>query len=109
MNTTDSLLQAILATTGRQAFPPSELAKIVAPNVGGQKQIHAYNLCDGRTPQSEVGRKAKLDKGSLSRSISRWIEAGVMFRIGADQHPAHLYPLPKEYLKPKASKKKTDT
>lgn len=108
MNTNESLLRAILAMTARQAYAPADLAKIVSPNAGGQKQLFAYNLCDGQTPQTEVGKKAKLDKGSLSRSISRWIEAGVMFRIGADQHPMHLYPLPKEYLKSKAIKKKAD-
>lgn len=100
MNVSESLLLAILATVAKQTFPPLELLKIVAPVAGGAKQIQAYNLCDGQTPQSEIGKKAKLDKGSLSRSISRWIEAGVVVRVGAEQYPLHVYPLSKEHLKP---------
>lgn len=95
MDTNDALLRAILSMLGRQAFPPAELQKIVSPASGGQRQIDAYNLCDGRTPQSEIGKKAKLDKGNLSRSISRWMEAGIVFRVGPDQYPMHIYPLRK--------------
>lgn len=98
MDINESLLRAILATVARQAIPPAELIKIVSPATGRKNRIVAYNLCDGRTPQGEIGKQAKLDKGSLSRSISRWLEAGVVIRIGRDQHPMHVYPLPKEYL-----------
>jgi len=93
VNTTDALLKGILATVGRTAFPPDQLYKIVAPTAGSAKQVVAYNLCDGETPQAEIGRRAKLDKGSLSRTITKWIEAGVVIRVGADGHPLHLYPL----------------
>lgn len=99
MNGSEPLLMAILATVARQTFPPSELRKIIAPVAGGAKQVQAYNFCDGQTPQSEIGKKAKLDKGSLSRSLSRWIEAGVVIRVGAEQYPRHVYPLSKEHLK----------
>ena len=75
------------------AFPPETLAKIIAPTAGSAKQVLAYNLCDGETPQAEIGKKAKLDSGNLSRSISRWIEAGLIIRVGPDEHPLHLYPL----------------
>ena len=96
METKEVLLRAILSVLGRQALPPAEIVKIVSPTSGGRKQIKAYNLCDGRTPQSEVGKKAQLDKGNLSRSISRWIEAGIIFRVGLEQYPMHLYPLRKD-------------
>ena len=78
---------------GRTAFPPEVLEKIISPTVGSTKQVRAYNLCDGQTPQAEIGKKCKLDPGSLSRSITKWIEAGVVIRVGADEHPLHLYPL----------------
>ena len=94
MNTTDALLKGILATVGRTAFPPEAIYKIVAPTVGSAKQVLAYNLCDGETPQADIGKKAKLDKGNLSRSIGRWVDAGVVIRVGAEGHPLHLYPLP---------------
>ena len=102
MDTTDALLKGILATVGRTAFPPEALSKIVAPTTGSAKQIAAYNLCDGETPQAEIGKRVKLDKGNLSRTITKWIEAGIVIRIGADGHPLHLYPLTSK------SKKATD-
>jgi hypothetical protein len=93
VNTAEELLRAILATVARTTFPPEELHKIVAPTTGSQKQLLAYNLCDGETPQATIGKKVNLDAGSLSRSITRWVEAGVMVRIGPDRLPLHIYPL----------------
>jgi hypothetical protein len=100
MEMNETLLKAILAMVARQAFPPSEIFKIVSPAAGGEKQVKAYNLCDGRTAQSEIGTKAGLDKGSLSRSISRWIQAGIVMRAGVDHYPMHIYPLRKEDCHP---------
>jgi hypothetical protein len=93
VNTTDDLLKGILAAVGRSVFPPDKLYKIVAPTEGSAKQLLAYNLCDGETPQAEIGKRAKLDKGNLSKTISKWVESGVVIRVGADGHPLHLYPL----------------
>jgi hypothetical protein len=70
LNTTEELLRAILATVARNTFPPAALMKIVAPTAGSEKQLLAYNLCDGETPQAEICKKAKIDKGSFSRTIS---------------------------------------
>lgn len=100
----ESLLRGILSVVGRLTFPPEELLKIVSPTSGGEKQIGAYNLCDGKTPQAEIGKRTKLDKGSLSRSIARWIEAGIVIRVGAEQHPLHLYPLSKSNFNSKLNK-----
>jgi len=99
MNTTETLLRAILTITARSTFPPSEIFKIVCPKAGSERQLAAYNLCDGETPQSEIGKRAKLDKGNLSRSISRWIDAGIVVRVGPEQLPLHIYPLSKQHLK----------
>lgn len=93
LNTSEELLKAILATVARSTFPPAALARIVAPTAGSEKQLLAYNLCDGETPQADICKKAKLDKGSFSRSVSKWIEAGVVVRVGKDQLPLHVYPL----------------
>jgi hypothetical protein len=100
-------LKAILATVARQAFPPAQLAEMVTSNVGGEKQIAAYNLCDGDHSQSQIASAAGLDKGSLSRSISRWTELGIVIRIGggAEQKPVHVYRLPSEYSGKKRIKK----
>lgn len=108
MDTSESILRAILATLARRAFPPSEILRIVAPVSGGPKQILAYNLCDGQTPQAEIGKKAQLDKGNLSRSIARWVEAGIIVRVGADELPLHVYPLARDALKIAQQKGKDD-
>ena len=99
MDTTDALLKGILSTVARTAFPPEVLHKIVAPTSASARQVLAYNLCDGETPQAEICKRTKIAKGNLSRSISRWIEAGVAIRVGADGHPLHLYPLPPQSKK----------
>lgn len=93
MNTTEALLKGILATLGRTTFPPDTLYKIVAPTAGSTKQVLAYNMCDGETPQSEIVKQTGIDKGSLSKTITKWVEAGVIVRVGDDGHPLHLYPL----------------
>lgn len=95
MDTNTALLKAILATVARTTFPPDVLYKIVAPTAGSDKQLLAYNLCDGATPQAEIGKKVRLDKGSLSRSIAKWVEAGIVVRVGNEELPLHVYPLTK--------------
>ena len=95
----EALLRALLATFGRSAFSPEDLLKILAPKSGGDKQIEAYNLCNGRTSQSDIAKKTGLDAGNFSRTISRWVDEGVMFRVEPDQHPLHLYPLSKLAVK----------
>jgi hypothetical protein len=99
VNTSDELLKAVLATVARSAFPPAALAKIVAPTASSGRQLTAYNMCDGETPQTEICKKTKIQKGNLSRLITRWVEAGVMVRLGPDRLPLHIYPLSKSAMK----------
>jgi hypothetical protein len=96
MSENTEILRAILSIAARQAFPPAELFDLVAPKANSGKQIAAYNLCDGEHTQAEIAKAVKIDKSSLSKSVSRWIELGIMFRIGsgAEMRPVHLYPLP---------------
>lgn len=88
---TDTLLRGLLSITARQVFPPDKLAEIV----GGPKQIDAYNLCDGTRTQGEVAKSLKLDAGNFSRTVGRWIEAGILLRIGESREAKllHLYPV----------------
>ena len=99
MEVNESLLRAILATVARSTFAPADVYSIVSPRKGSEKQLAAYNLCDGKTPQAEIGKKTGIDKSNLSRTIASWISAGIVVRIGVDQHPLHVYPLTKENLK----------
>lgn len=100
MSVEGTYLKAILATVARQTFPPERLAELITANTGGEKQRAAFNLCDGNHTQSEIADAVRLDKGSLSRSISRWIDLGIVIRVGdgTEAKPTHVYPLPKEYL-----------
>ncbi len=99
MTTSDELLKAILATLARSTFPLTALAKIVAPTASSERQVMAYNMCDGETPQAEICKKTKIAKGNLSNLITRWVEAGVMIRIGPERLPLHVYPLSKSVIK----------
>jgi hypothetical protein len=99
LNTTEELLRAILATVARAAFPPDVFARIVAPTAGSEEQLLAYDLCDAETPQAEISKKAKLNKGNFSRAGTRRIEAGVVVRVGSDRLPLHVYPLTKNAAK----------
>jgi len=93
---TEDLLRALLATTGRAAFSPIQLYDLVAPNGNAPKQIKAFNLADGTRTQADIAKQAGIDPASFSRSVSRWIENGIMFRLGKgrDSTLLHIYPVP---------------
>lgn len=98
---TDILLRAILSMTARQALPPAELAQIVAPKgAAGEAQLSAYNMCDGTRGQGEIAKALNLDAGNFSRTVARWVEAGIVLRLGEgrDAKLLNLYPLTKEAL-----------
>lgn len=100
----EAYLRAILATVARQTFSPDNILKIMGPNAG-ERQYLAFNLCDGTRTQAEVAREVGLDSGNFSKSLGRWIDAGIIVRIGEgrDSRPIHVYPLPESHLN-KASK-----
>ena len=105
MASQEQLLRAILATVARQTFSIDAILDVVAVGSDKAKQIRAYNLCDGSRSQSEVAKAAGLDSGNFSKTLTRWIDAGVVVRVGEnrDVKPVHVYPLPDAAVK-KASK-----
>lgn len=88
----ETLLRALVGLVGRQTFTPEKLEEIVGP---GTKQVRAFNMCDGTKGQGEVAKVVGLDAGSFSRTVSRWISEGVLFRVGdgRDAKLLHVYPL----------------
>lgn len=100
MTVQDVYLRAILATVARQAFSPARLAEIIGV-AGGEKQHRAYNLCDGTRTQAEIAKELGLDQSNFSKMLGRWIDEGVVIRIGEkrEARPLHLYPLPEPSLK----------
>lgn len=102
MDNSDVYLKAMLAMLARQSFPPEKLPDLV----GKDKQIQAYNLCDGTRTQTEVAKSLGLDSGNFSKTAARWAELGILIRITEvkEVRPVHLYPLPAPKAKSGAAK-----
>lgn len=98
METQETYLRAILATVARQTFSPARILEIIN---AGEKQQRAFNLCDGSRSQSEIVKELGLDHGNFSRSVSRWIDEGIVIRVGQNREarPLHVYPLPEALIK----------
>jgi predicted transcriptional regulator len=98
MNGVEAYLRAILATVARHTFPLEVILEIVG---SGEKQLRAFNLCDGTRTQAEIVKELSLDKGNFSRTLGRWIDAGIAIRVGdiKDARPVHVYPLPDSMMK----------
>lgn len=47
------------------------------------------NMCEGQTAQSEIG-KLKIDRSNTSRLMSKWVEAGILIRVGDEDTAASL-------------------
>lgn len=94
VSTTDELLRVLIAVTGRVAIPEARLRVLVGRNPRtGDKYMAAYDLCDGSRGVSEIARLSGLDHGNLSRTITRWVDQGVMFKLGWDARSVQLYRL----------------
>ncbi|WP_125461520.1 MULTISPECIES: helix-turn-helix domain-containing protein [Rhodomicrobium] len=102
----ETYLRAILSMVARQALPPDQLAKIVAPSTSQHAQLLAYNMCDGTRSQGDIAKASNIDPGNFSRTVARWIDAGALFRIGdaRDAKLLHLYPLPPDVMPKERSK-----
>lgn len=96
------LLRALISVTARTAFADRDLIEIVAPSTRGRGGlISAYNACDGTRTQAEVVAYSKLHQGQFSTTVSRWVEAGVMFRLQAGRriHLLHARPISKRSMR----------
>jgi len=88
----EQLLECLIQVVARAAIHEEQVRDIVET---GKKQLTAFNLCDGTRTLTEVARKARLDRGNLSRAASRWVQNGVAFWVGEDKDARllHVYPL----------------
>jgi hypothetical protein len=86
------LLRCLLQVIGRAAIKEEDVRDVI----GSGKQLKAFNLCDGSLSQAQIARKAKIERGNFSRNVTRWVENGVLFRIGGgnDATLLHIYPIP---------------
>jgi hypothetical protein len=90
----EDLLKALVQLVGRQAFPEDGLRELI----GSERNQEAFNLCDGTRAQGAVAKTAGIDAGNFSRTVGRWLEAGIVFKIGEgpEARLLHVYPLGKE-------------
>ena len=104
MNAQDAYLRAILATLARQTFPLEKILEALGPKAG-EKQYRAFNMCDGTHTQSDIIKELGLDSSNFSKTLARWVDAGVCIRVrqGKEERPVHVYPLPESAIK-KAAK-----
>ena len=107
-STTDTILRAILNVSARRTFPPDQLGEIVMAGGAHLKQLEAFNMCDGTVSQGEVAKALKLDPSNFSRTVARWVDAGVMFRLGEGRETKllHIYPLSTDVTVKKGGRKK---
>ncbi|MGE4527249.1 MAG: MarR family transcriptional regulator [Rhodospirillaceae bacterium] len=100
MDTQDTFLRAILATIARQTFSPNKILEILGSSAG-EKQYRAFNLCDGSRTQADIVKELSLDSSNFSKTLNRWIDEGIVIRIGEkrDARPLHVYPLPETLIR----------
>jgi len=100
MESQDAFLRAILATVARQTFSPSRIVEIIGATAG-EKQHRAFNLCDGSRGQGDIAKELGLDPSNFSKSLNRWIDEGIVIRVGEkrEARPLHVYPLPEAFIK----------
>ena len=94
--TSQTLLRAVLSTVARQTFPEPRLRDIVLSRGAGANQLVAFNMCNGSKTQGDVAKATGLDPGNFSRTVARWIDLGVMFKVGEGREAKlqHVYQLP---------------
>jgi hypothetical protein len=100
MSSQEVYLRAILATVARQIFSPEKILEIMGAQAREQHR-KAYNMCDGTKTQSDVVKKLGIDHSNFSKTLARWVDAGICIRVGdgRDALPMHIYPLPESYMK----------
>ncbi|GLS02598.1 hypothetical protein GCM10007859_26250 [Brevundimonas denitrificans] len=103
MEIQETFLRAILATVARQTFSPARILEIIN---AGEKQHRAFNLCDGTRTQAEIAKELGFDQGNFSKTISRWIDEGIIIRVreNRETRPLHVYPLPEALIKKETKK-----
>lgn len=98
MEMQETYLRAILATVARQTFSPARILEIIN---AGEKHQRAFNLCDGSKSQADIVKELGLDHSNFSKTVARWVDEGIVIRVGKNREarPLHVYPLPEALIK----------
>ena len=102
----EQLLKAVVSLIARQTFSVTDVLQTIGPDK--VSQFKAYNLCDGTLSQSEIAKKCGLDSGNFSRTLSRWIDEGIVFRLdnSGEQTLLHVFPISESRRNAEAKKDK---
>lgn len=94
----EDLLECLIQIIGRVAIPADKVYDVIGNN---SRQIKAFNLCDGSNGLTKIAKQCGIDKGSFSRTTSRWVENGIAFWVGRgkDARLSHVYPIPESLNK----------
>lgn len=100
----EQLLKAIVGLLARQTFSVSDVLQVIGPDK--ETQFKAYNLCDGTRSQSDIAKECKLDGGNFSRTLSRWVDEGIVIRLDENggQTLLHVFPISENRRKAEAKK-----
>jgi len=92
---TNQLLKILITLIGRTTFDEEQVKSIVAPNKNQVKQKKAYNLCDGTQTQRQIAKLVGLDEGNFSKTVKKWIEKGILYRVGEGKESKllHVFPI----------------
>lgn len=100
MSNADIYLKATMSLIARQTFSPEKLRELVSAR-GTEKNLRAFNMCDGEKSQTEIATDLKIDAGQFSRTVKQWMDDGIIIKVGDGRNArlVHVYPLPEKYLK----------
>lgn len=80
--------EVVVKLLAKIAFSQNEVAEIVAGTKQNKtKWLTTFNLCDGEKSQKELCEGAGVDKGSLSRAIKIWHQAGIIYYLEDTKYP----------------------
>lgn len=59
------------------------------------KFISAYNLCDGKTPASQIAERFGIDQGNFCRDLQHWEGCGILIKMSSAKEvfPFALFPI----------------
>lgn len=88
----EELAACLLQVVARAAVTQDYVRDVVGTS---SRHLRAFNLCDGSLKQTDIAKKLGIDSGNFSRTVARWVESGIVFRLGdgKDARLMHIYPI----------------
>jgi len=97
LNSIKDQFDIIISLLARQTLDQKEIKETITKGARDKKRlITCFNLCDGKTPLTEIAKAGKMDPGNLSRQVESWENDGYVFKIrdGQKTFPKALIRIP---------------